>query len=205
MMMRKMRKMRRRIFLSFFYFYGLIRKGCGFFDVIFGFWFFALYVLVIDDFFLWYLWNTRTTLILLTTTALRSHRSTSGWRGRRFHDGRGGRGGEGLGRRRRTDLKGSGEARDEVAGLCRGGGAAHAEEPDANQRCPTRVQSFDWHNIIEDVRHMLLLVGILAGHLGRGLDLLRHQILKDFSVVRETSYQPDKFKVEIDNAAELAE
>lgn len=88
MMMRKMRKMRRRIFLSFFYFYGLIRKGCGFFDVIFGFWFFALYVLVIDDFFLWYLWNTRTTLILLTTTALRSHRSTSGWRGRRFHEGR---------------------------------------------------------------------------------------------------------------------
>ena len=56
-------------------------------DVIFGFWFFA-YVLVIDDFFLWYLWNTRTTLILLTTTALRSHRSTSGWRGRRFHEGR---------------------------------------------------------------------------------------------------------------------
>ena len=89
MMMRKMRKMRRRIFLSFFIsmVYG-IRKGCGFFDVIFGFWFFALYVLVIDDFFLWYLWNTRTTLILLTTTALRSHRSTSGWRGRRFHEGR---------------------------------------------------------------------------------------------------------------------
>ena len=74
-------------FFVIFYFYG-IRKGCGFFDVIFGFWFFALYVLVIDDFFLWYLWNTRTTLILLTTTALRSHRSTSGWRGRRFHEGR---------------------------------------------------------------------------------------------------------------------
>jgi len=73
-------------FFVIFYFYG-IRKGCGFFDVIFGFWFFA-YVLVIDDFFLWYLWNTRTTLILLTTTALRSHRSTSGWRGRRFHEGR---------------------------------------------------------------------------------------------------------------------
>ena len=77
-------------FFVIFYFYGLwhTRKGCGFFDVIFGFWFFALYVLVIDDFFLWYLWNTRTTLILLTTTALRSHRSTSGWRGRRFHEGR---------------------------------------------------------------------------------------------------------------------
>ena len=75
-------------FFVVFYFYGRIRKGCGFFDVIFGFWFFALYVLVIDDFFLWYLWNTRTTLILLTTTALRSHRSTSGWRGRRFHEGR---------------------------------------------------------------------------------------------------------------------
>ena len=74
-------------FFVIFYLYG-IRKGCGFFDVIFGFWFFALYVLVIDDFFLWYLWNTRTTLILLTTTALRSHRSTSGWRGRRFHEGR---------------------------------------------------------------------------------------------------------------------
>ena len=74
-------------FFVVFLFYG-IRKGCGFFDVIFGFWFFALYVLVIDDFFLWYLWNTRTTLILLTTTALRSHRSMSGWRGRRFHEGR---------------------------------------------------------------------------------------------------------------------
>ena len=86
MMMRKMRKMRKNFFVVFL-FYG-IRKGCGFFDVIFGFWFFALYVLVIDDFFLWYLWNTRTTLILLTTTALRSHRSTSGWRGRRFHEGR---------------------------------------------------------------------------------------------------------------------
>ena len=76
-------------FFVVFLFYG-IRKGCGFFDVIFGFWFFAYVrtVLVIDDFFLWYLWNTRTTLILLTTTALRSHRSTSGWRGRRFHEGR---------------------------------------------------------------------------------------------------------------------
>ena len=54
--------------------------------LVFGF--LRTYVLVIDDFFLWYLWNTRTTLILLTTTALRSHRSTSGWRGRRFHEGR---------------------------------------------------------------------------------------------------------------------
>ena len=56
-----------------------------------GMWIFGFlrtYVLVIGDLFLWYLWNTRTTLILLTTTALRSHRSTSGWRGRRFHEGR---------------------------------------------------------------------------------------------------------------------
>ena len=85
MMMRKMRKMRRRIFCRFFI-YG-IRKGCGFFDVIFGFWFFALYVLVIDDFFRG-ICGINATLILLTTTALRSHRSTSGWRGRRFHEGR---------------------------------------------------------------------------------------------------------------------
>ena len=86
-MMRKMRKMRRRIFLSFFI-YMAYERDVDFLMLFLVFGFLRTYVLVIDDFFLWYLWNTRTTLILLTTTALRSHRSTSGWRGRRFHEGR---------------------------------------------------------------------------------------------------------------------
>ena len=86
-MMRKMRKMRRRIFLSFFI-YMAYERDVDFLMLFLVFGFLRAYVLVIDDFFLWYLWNTRTTLILLTTTALRSHRSTSGWRGRRFHEGR---------------------------------------------------------------------------------------------------------------------
>ena len=74
-------------FLSFFI-YMAYERDVDFLMLFLVFGFLRTYVLVIDDFFLWYLWNTRTTLILLTTTALRSHRSTSGWRGRRFHGGR---------------------------------------------------------------------------------------------------------------------